>query len=97
VAVPQRAAPNRKGVWHGCGKGVVTQNVPSSNNGGTMNKPESLLSRLRSPFESRYGNFINGQWANPVNGKFFDNVSPVRWIGARPSLIRRGARVAERI
>jgi aldehyde dehydrogenase len=42
-----------------------------------MNKPEFLPSRLRSPFKSRYGNFINGQWADPANGKFFDNVSPI--------------------
>lgn len=24
-----------------------------------------------------YGNFINGEWVAPVNGKYFDNISPV--------------------
>jgi len=29
------------------------------------------------PFKSRYGNFIGGRWAEPVSGRYFDNVSPI--------------------
>ena len=29
------------------------------------------------PFEARYGNFINGAWAEPVSGRYFQNTSPV--------------------
>jgi len=42
-----------------------------------MNKPEILPTQLRSPFKSRYGNFINGQWTDPVNDRYFDNISPI--------------------
>jgi len=28
-------------------------------------------------FKSRYQNFIGGQWVEPQNGKYFDNISPV--------------------
>jgi len=28
-------------------------------------------------FKERYGNFIDGQWVEPKNGKYFDNKSPV--------------------
>mgnify|MGYP000042640771 FL=1 len=28
-------------------------------------------------FKSRYQNFIGGQWVEPVNGNYFDNISPV--------------------
>jgi aldehyde dehydrogenase len=28
-------------------------------------------------FKPRYGNFIGGQWVDPVKGQYFDNVSPV--------------------
>ena len=42
-----------------------------------MSKPEFLQSQLRAPFKSGYGNFINGQWVEPVNGRYFDNISPI--------------------
>jgi aldehyde dehydrogenase len=42
-----------------------------------MNKPEFLPSKVRFPFKSRYGNFINGKWMDPVNGRYFDNISPI--------------------
>ena len=29
------------------------------------------------PFKSRYENFIGGKWVAPVNGRYFDNLSPV--------------------
>jgi len=41
-----------------------------------MNKPEIV----RSPgtlFKARYGNFIGGQWKEPIGGKYFENTSPV--------------------
>ena len=28
-------------------------------------------------FKERYGNFIGGEWVAPVNGEYFDNISPV--------------------
>ena len=28
-------------------------------------------------FKERYGNFIGGQWVEPVNGRYMDNISPV--------------------
>lgn len=31
----------------------------------------------KTPFKLRYGNFIGGQWVEPVNGRYFDNTTPV--------------------
>ena len=28
-------------------------------------------------FQSRYGNFIGGEWVPPVEGRYFENVTPV--------------------
>ena len=28
-------------------------------------------------FKPRYQNFIGGQWVEPANGNYFDNISPV--------------------
>ena len=41
-----------------------------------MNKPETFRV-AETPFKSRYGNFINGRWAEPLSGKYFQNMSPV--------------------
>ncbi len=41
-----------------------------------MNKPEFIRSKA-TPFKARYGNFIGGAWTDPVNGRYFDNHSPV--------------------
>jgi aldehyde dehydrogenase len=30
-----------------------------------------------SPFNARYGNFIDGRFIDPVGGRFFDNLSPI--------------------
>ncbi|WP_454286411.1 aldehyde dehydrogenase [Rhizobium arsenicireducens] len=30
-----------------------------------------------TPFKLKYGNFIGGQWRDPVNGRYFDNITPV--------------------
>ena len=44
-----------------------------------MNKPEFLGQNqaLKPPFQSRYGNFINGKFTDPVNGRYFENTSPI--------------------
>jgi aldehyde dehydrogenase len=41
-----------------------------------VNKPE-FLSVSNAPFKDRYGNFIGGQWVEPVNGRYFENTSPI--------------------
>lgn len=41
-----------------------------------MNKPEFVRSSA-APFKARYGNFINGTWAEPLSGRYFENHSPV--------------------
>ncbi|MDI4655149.1 MULTISPECIES: aldehyde dehydrogenase [Xanthobacter] len=41
-----------------------------------MNKPE-FVRPTAAPFKERYGNFINGQWTEPVSGRYFANHSPV--------------------
>ena len=41
-----------------------------------MTKPEFV--RAATPkFKARYDNFIGGQWVAPVNGRYFENLSPV--------------------
>ncbi|MBR0554925.1 aldehyde dehydrogenase family protein [Ciceribacter sp. L1K23] len=30
-----------------------------------------------TPFKLRYGNFIGGEWRDPINGRYFDNTTPV--------------------
>jgi len=32
---------------------------------------------VKHPYKAKYDNFINGKWAAPVDGQYFDNVSPV--------------------
>src|SRR3954470_20145396 len=41
-----------------------------------MNKVE-FLRTAKAPFENRYGNYINGKWAEPRSGRYFENFSPV--------------------
>lgn len=31
----------------------------------------------KSPFKEAYGNFIGGDWAEPVDGRYFENLSPI--------------------
>lgn len=41
------------------------------------NSPETQSSdatALKSPFKARYGNFIDGAFVDPVEGRWFDNV-----------------------
>ena len=42
-----------------------------------MNKPEFLGQTHKSPFKSRYGNFIGGKFVDPVAGRYFENTSPI--------------------
>jgi len=32
---------------------------------------------VENPFKQKYGNFIGGQWREPVSGRYFDNTTPV--------------------
>lgn len=41
-----------------------------------MNKSE-FNRTTATPFKARYGNFINGKWAEPQSGRYFENTSPV--------------------
>ena len=42
-----------------------------------MNKPEFLGSTNKPPFQARYGNFIGGKFVEPVDGRYFENTSPI--------------------
>ena len=48
----------------------------------TMKSASSPLldtSHLKVPFpyKSKYGNYINGKFVEPLSGKYFDNVTPI--------------------
>ncbi len=32
---------------------------------------------VESPFKLKYGNYIGGEWREPIRGKYFDNLTPV--------------------
>lgn len=42
-----------------------------------MNKPAFLSNPAQAPFKARYGNFIGGTFVEPVEGRYFENISPV--------------------
>ncbi|NKF22001.1 acetaldehyde dehydrogenase ExaC [Solimonas marina] len=42
-----------------------------------MDMPQSGSETLQHPFKVRYENFIGGAWRAPVEGRYFDKVSPV--------------------
>src|SRR6218665_3569914 len=42
-----------------------------------MKKPEFVGQRTKSPYKSKYGNYIGGQWVDAVDGETFENTSPV--------------------
>ena len=42
-----------------------------------MNKPEFLSSTNKPPFQARYGNYIGGKFVDPVDGRYFENTSPI--------------------
>ncbi|MDQ1231204.1 aldehyde dehydrogenase [Sphingomonas sp. SORGH_AS_0879] len=41
-----------------------------------MTIQEAIKAR-KAPFKERYGNFIGGRWVDPVDGRWFDNRSPI--------------------
>ena len=30
-----------------------------------------------NPYKKQYGNYIGGQWVAPIDGKYFENISPI--------------------
>jgi aldehyde dehydrogenase len=42
-------------------------------------REETMLHQkiLETPYKTRYGNFIGGEWREPVDGRYFDNTTPV--------------------
>jgi aldehyde dehydrogenase len=42
-----------------------------------MNKPEFVGQRTKSPYRTKYGNYIGGQWVDALDGETFENTSPV--------------------
>ena len=38
---------------------------------------EEVRTRIETPFRSVYGNLIGGEWLPPINGRYFDNLSPI--------------------
>jgi len=41
-----------------------------------MTVQEKITAR-KAPFKSRYGNYIGGNWVDPIDGRYFDNISPI--------------------
>lgn len=42
-----------------------------------MNVQTEASAKYASPFKSRYDNFIGGKFTPPVNGRYFDNTTPI--------------------
>src|ERR1700743_932965 len=42
-----------------------------------MSNPEFLGAASKPPFKTRYGNYINGQFVAPIDGVYFENISPI--------------------
>ena len=42
-----------------------------------MNEMTQITSDYTSPFKLRYDNFIGGTFVPPVNGRYFDNITPI--------------------
>ena len=45
-----------------------------------MNIQHKFARATSSIFKPRYGNFINGKWADPIGGQYFTNTSPVNGL-----------------
>ncbi|WP_347312232.1 aldehyde dehydrogenase [Defluviimonas sp. SAOS-178_SWC] len=52
-----------------------------------MNEMTQTTSQFRSPFKTRYDNFIGGRFVAPVKGQYFDNITPI--TGAKVCEIAR--------
>ncbi|MEO8242000.1 MAG: aldehyde dehydrogenase [bacterium] len=42
-----------------------------------MNQMTQTATEFASPFKARYDNFIGGKFVAPVNGRYFDNITPI--------------------
>ena len=42
-----------------------------------MNEMTRIAAEYTSPFKSRYDNFIGGKFVAPVQGRYFDNITPI--------------------
>ena len=42
-----------------------------------MNVMTETQGKYASPFKARYDNFIGGEFVAPVNGRYFDNITPI--------------------
>ena len=42
-----------------------------------MNVMTQTQGQFASPFKTRYDNFIGGQFVPPVNGTYFENITPI--------------------
>ena len=42
-----------------------------------MNVQNQAYEKLSFRFKEKYGNFINGNFVDPVDGQWFDNITPV--------------------
>ena len=42
-----------------------------------MNQMPSFSVDTKSPFKSRYDNYIGGEWIPPAEGRYFENIPPV--------------------
>jgi aldehyde dehydrogenase len=42
-----------------------------------MNELTQIAGHAASPFKTRYDNFIGGAFVPPVNGRYFDNITPI--------------------
>ena len=42
-----------------------------------MNEMTQTVGQFASPFKTRYDNYIGGRFVAPVNGRYFDNITPI--------------------
>ena len=42
-----------------------------------MNMAEIASLGIANPYKQQYGNYIGGQWVAPVDGQYFENISPI--------------------
>ena len=52
-----------------------------------MNEMTQHAGSFASPFKTRYDNFIGGTFVPPVNGRYFENITPI--TGAKINDIAR--------
>ena len=42
-----------------------------------MTRLEQQHLPVQVPFKQRYDNYIGGRWVPPVNGRYFENITPI--------------------